>query len=327
MNNKSIGLKAIAYELNISINTVSRALRDCDDISDATKEKVRKKAYELHYLPNNVSQFVKRDGKQLVTIVVHNLKNIYFSIICDKLVGNLNERDYDFNVVCSLKGRLDIDIVKQCISQRTYGIITLLEPDDDAIEIAKLNGIPLVMVGRRINKDYVDEIYTDDEMGGTLAANYLVNYHKLDKLVYFNLSDIECALRRKKSFINTVKKIAPNAEVKIIDYGESETEYLQLINQGFLGFFCYSDEIAYKVLDELNKHVPNIRQVYPRLHIVGYDCLSARIPGLRDITTIDFDYDGICKEALNCVMKNANGENLEKRTVVFPVKLHQRKYF
>ena len=35
MANKTIGLKTIAYELDLSINTVSRALRDCDDISDA----------------------------------------------------------------------------------------------------------------------------------------------------------------------------------------------------------------------------------------------------------------------------------------------------
>ena len=59
MTTKSTGLKSIAYELNLSINTVSRALRDCDDISKATKEKVRQKAYELGYIPNNVSQFIK----------------------------------------------------------------------------------------------------------------------------------------------------------------------------------------------------------------------------------------------------------------------------
>ena len=44
---KSTGLKAIAYELGVSVNTVSRALRDCKDISEHTKEIIRKKAYEL----------------------------------------------------------------------------------------------------------------------------------------------------------------------------------------------------------------------------------------------------------------------------------------
>ena len=40
---KSTGLKAIAYELGVSVNTVSRALRDCKDISEHTKEIIRNK--------------------------------------------------------------------------------------------------------------------------------------------------------------------------------------------------------------------------------------------------------------------------------------------
>ena len=73
MNNKTTGLKNIAYALGLSINTVSRALRDCSDISESTKEKVRKKAYEMGYMPSNISQFIKRDGIKLVAIVINSL--------------------------------------------------------------------------------------------------------------------------------------------------------------------------------------------------------------------------------------------------------------
>ena len=57
MSNKSTGQKTIAYELGLSINTVSRALRDCDDISASTKEAVRKKAYEIGYMDNALVDF------------------------------------------------------------------------------------------------------------------------------------------------------------------------------------------------------------------------------------------------------------------------------
>ena len=83
---KSVGLKTIAIELNVSVNTVSRALRDCDDISDETKLKVRQKAYELGYMPNNISQFIKRDGKNLISVVVNSFNNLYFNIVCEKLI-------------------------------------------------------------------------------------------------------------------------------------------------------------------------------------------------------------------------------------------------
>ena len=70
---KSVGLKTIAYELNVSVNTVSRALRDCDDISSETKEKVRQKAYELGYMPNNISQFIKET--HIISLKIFNNLN------------------------------------------------------------------------------------------------------------------------------------------------------------------------------------------------------------------------------------------------------------
>ena len=45
-------LKVIAERLNLSQSTVSRALNDYQDISDKTKQLVRKAADELGYQPN-----------------------------------------------------------------------------------------------------------------------------------------------------------------------------------------------------------------------------------------------------------------------------------
>ncbi len=42
MSLKNVSLKSIASELNVSVNTVSHALRDMDDISAEMKEKVIK---------------------------------------------------------------------------------------------------------------------------------------------------------------------------------------------------------------------------------------------------------------------------------------------
>src|SRR5699024_4354664 len=47
-----VTIKDIARELNISVSTVSRALRDTFDVSPKTRKKVLKKAKELGYQPN-----------------------------------------------------------------------------------------------------------------------------------------------------------------------------------------------------------------------------------------------------------------------------------
>ena len=75
---KSACLKTIAYELKLSINTVSRALRDCDDISEKTKKLVRQKAIEMGYLPNSVLYSIKSNESHLIGIIINNIQNFYF---------------------------------------------------------------------------------------------------------------------------------------------------------------------------------------------------------------------------------------------------------
>ena len=325
MTTKATCLKSIAHELNLSINTVSRALRDCSDISDATKDKVRQKAYEMGYIPNSISQFIKCDGRKLIALIINSFTNPYFQIVCGKLVKLIEDEQYDFTTIYSPAKKLTLNLLKQCISERVDGIITLLEPEDNVFGCARLNRLPIIMVGRHRNSDYCDEIYTNDELGGQLVANYLNNYHCINKYIYFKMANVECSKRRQESFRQTIAKLSPKKEVLILDSKQINLDLITLINNEYLGIFCFSDELAYEVLAYLNKCVPNVRKVYPHLHIVGYDCVSTRINGFIDITSIDFDYDGICQEALRLLEDRFENPDREKKSVVFPVFLHTRK--
>ena len=321
---KISGLKNIAYDLGVSINTVSRALRDCDDISDSTKQKVREKAIELGYLPNNVSQFVKRDGKELIGIVTNSFDNPYYSIIFQKLVNIIGEYDYDFTVIFTTDNKLTVDVVKQCISQRVSGLITMLDVENDAVQTLKLNGIPAVLVGRRSTNDYVDQVLTNDEEGGKLVANYLVNYHKIRKCVYIKIPHVECSRRRQKSFENCIHNYFPDEQVKVLTVSQAENQLIGLINEGYNGIFCFCDQVAYRIIKQLNEYAPNFRKIFPRVHIIGYDCVSTRIPGMVDITSIDSDYDGVCQTTIEFLTNKLNETVKEQQIKVFNVFLHQR---
>ena len=63
MSKKNVSLKTIAAECGVSIMTVSRALRDSYGVSDRIKEKIRKKAIELGYMPNHVERRKARNSR------------------------------------------------------------------------------------------------------------------------------------------------------------------------------------------------------------------------------------------------------------------------
>ena len=89
--------------------------------------------------------------------------------------------------------------------------------------------------------------------------------------------------------------------------------------------FCFNDELAYEALSLLNQQTPNVRKTYPMMHIIGFDCLSTKMDGLVDLTSIDYDYDSMCITVLKLLDERFNNPLIEKRSIKFGVTLHQRR--
>ena len=86
MSKKNVSLKTIAAECGVSIMTVSRALRDSYGVSDRIKEKIRKKAIELGYMPNHVVQSMSKDEKPVIAVLIDSFNNLYFSTLINELM-------------------------------------------------------------------------------------------------------------------------------------------------------------------------------------------------------------------------------------------------
>lgn len=324
MTNKATGLKEIAYEVGLSINTVSRALRDCDDIAESTKKMIREKAYELGYMPNTVSQFLKREGRKLVAIVAGNFQNYFFVTLSNKLVNTLFLAGYDYTII-NMNNFSTYDLIKQCISQRVDAIISLIELSDDAMEVAKLHNIPIICLGNNRDAADFDFIETSNSSGVNIAANYLLNYHNINKLIYVYDYEVEPCIRRGKLFEEAIMEINPKAEVKTIKLEEAVDSLPHLVRKGYNGVFCFNDEIAYSLLDGLNKKIPNFRRIYPKFHIIGYDAVCAHLTGMIDITSIDYDYDLLAEKSVELLKDRLQDPKKERAMIQIPCHLHQRK--
>lgn len=171
MSKKNVSLKAIAAECGVSVMTVSRALRDFDTVSDGLKEKIRKKAMELGYMPNHVVQTMAKEEKPVVAVLVDSFNNLYFSTLIDEFMKLLYEKnEYGFMFLYSKQ--FDNDVIKQCVLQRIDLIVTHIEPEKETYEIAKLNNIEIVFIGSNKFHYEMDVISVDNQQGGILAAKY-----------------------------------------------------------------------------------------------------------------------------------------------------------
>lgn len=318
---KNIGLKTIAIELNTSVNTVSRALRDCSDIGEKTKQQVRDKAIELGYVPNAIAKSLKNGKSGFIGIVIDNLINPYFSIMSNLLVSELKNNKYLGVLIPVDKLTFDRSTISQCISQRVDGIISFVEPTQDAVDTARLNNIPLLLLGRIYKDKYVKCVYTNDFKGGTLAAKYLIEKNK-KKILYVGVEGVECAIRRYnglKSYINEYNE-EKNESItyKYVDYEEFMSNAHKLIHE-YDGFFSFNDEIASNVYCLAKEE-----EILDKVNIVGYDCLYKNLNIAHNISSIEYDYKKIAVAATNLIVEltNDNTEHLNKKIEPFNVVLY-----
>lgn len=321
---KQVGLKEIAYALNVSTNTVSRALRDCDDISEETKQKVRIKAIEMGYSPNNVEEYVKKGMKRNIAFVGNGFVNQYYMVMCNELISFLDTEKYDFNVVISKNEYLNSNDMKRCILQRIDGIITFMEPTPEACEIAKLYGLPVMLIGRHISNNSIDQIYTDDYLGGQLAGQYLIETLGCKRLTYLTFENVECSSRRYYGFLSISQKY--NLPVDLIYVKDKNNiDVDDLISKQYDGIFCFSDELAYLLLYKASCNEEKDEN-FKNVHLVGYDALAHRIRGLKRITSINSNYHDIAKYAIETMCKHLScpKDEIEYEEKCFPVKLYRR---
>ena len=78
--------------MGLTINTVSRALKDKEDISEMTKAQVRRVAYQMGYIPDTIASSLRSGVTKTIGVMFDNIANPYFVIMTDLLHQVLKKR-------------------------------------------------------------------------------------------------------------------------------------------------------------------------------------------------------------------------------------------
>ncbi len=173
----------IAKKCNVSPATVSRALKDDERISVATKNKVKNMAKELNYYPNGIAKSLKMGRSHTIGVIVNDIATFAVPRIIDGIEEVANNKGYNL-ILCNssnqpAKEKLYFNILKE---KQVEGIIfvgTWAELDNHC-NYLDIN-IPFVAINRHYDTNQVCTINHDDVFVSYLATNYLFNkgYQKI----------------------------------------------------------------------------------------------------------------------------------------------------
>ncbi len=171
-----VRLKDVARALKLSISTVNAALRNRSDISEATRQRVFKKAKELNYFPNSVAQSLVTRRTNVLGVIVPDLSRSFFTEVVKGIDIVASAAGYHL-VLCNTgeDPKREDEEIQTLISKQLDGLIVASahDPTENGVwrDLAK-RGVPFVLVDRFFSG--APFIGVDDEQIGFIATKHLI---------------------------------------------------------------------------------------------------------------------------------------------------------
>jgi len=178
MTNNPFTINDIAKLLGISKSTVSRALRDHPDISERTKENVRRVAMDLDYRPNIVASSLRRKKSRLIGIIVPQISYFFFPSVIKGVENIAQQRGYNLLIMHSNESyEREVESVETLVSNNVEGILASISRqtrDFDHFRKIIDMGLPLVFYDRVVTDLMADTVMIDDRSASFNAINHLI---------------------------------------------------------------------------------------------------------------------------------------------------------
>ena len=208
----TVTLKDIAQRVGKSVTTVSRALHDFDDVSQATKAEVRSIAEELGYIPNIHAQRLQKQRTDTIGFIMPTFgprfADPFFSEFLAGIGNQAANLGFDLLVSTRPPGTMELQAYEKIVrSPRVDGfIIVRTRQQDQRIKYLLQMKIPFVAFGRMLDHNdyaYVDE---DGEYGMKLITCHLAELgHK--RVAYLDApGHFMFAHYRRQGFLDGLKE-------------------------------------------------------------------------------------------------------------------------
>lgn len=274
-----VSMKDISSQCNVSVATVSKALNNRGDISDETKERIRRVAKELGYLPNSSARALKTNrtyniGVLFVDKANCGLTHSYFSHVLDSFRRGAEEEGYDITFISQHAGKDTLSYYEHSKYRGVDGVvIACVDFEDEAIQELVSGDIPVVTIDFSFHGR--SSILSDNVMGIQKIVEYVVDMgHR--EIAYIHGADSMVTKNRLESFYRTLKRLGIEARREFIREGiyhdpassaKITNELLTLSNRPTC--IIYPDDFAcfggLNVIESKGLSIPD------DISVVGYD--------------------------------------------------------
>lgn len=239
---RKVTLKQIAKELDVSISTVSKALRNSIEISEDTRQKVQAFAKLYNYRPNNIALSLKNKKTKTIGIIIPEIVHHFFATVISGIEQVANENGYNV-IVCLSNESFDKEVInmEMLANGSIDGFImslskeTQLKKDFHHITEVINQGMPVVMFDRITNDVLCDKVIIDDQQAAYDAVEFLITKGFKNIALVTTVDYVSVGKLRTEGYLNALRvhgiPVNENMIVKIEDIENSASKIEKLFEE------------------------------------------------------------------------------------------------
>lgn len=179
---KKITLKQIARELDVSISTVSKALKNSEEISVETKDKIKAFAKFYNYKPNNIALSLKNKRTKNIGVIIPDIVHHFFTTVFRGIEKYADTKGYNV-IACVSDESFDKEVInmEMLANGSIDGFIMALSAEtqfkNDYHHIKEVidQGMPLVLFDRVTDEVICDKVIINDFDAAYMAVQKLID--------------------------------------------------------------------------------------------------------------------------------------------------------
>jgi LacI family transcriptional regulator len=286
-----VTLQEVAALAGVSASTVSRILNGTAVVADAKKQAVEHAIARLGFVPNPVARGLAGGRTLSIGVITQAIDSPFYGLAMRGIEEALAAAGYNALFV---SGHWDADAEARCIevlqSRRVDGIIVITGRLSDAALRACARQLPVVVAGRDLKAPGLYSLNFDNEKGGRLATEHLLQLGHRRIAFISGDSDHPDALNRLRGYRAGLEAAGIEVDPKLVVPGryfeQSGLEALERLFQSrrrFTAIFAGNDQMAFGAM--LGLHRRSL-QVPRDISLVGFDDLPASAYTLPPLSTV-----------------------------------------
>ncbi|WP_399937067.1 LacI family DNA-binding transcriptional regulator [Streptomyces sp. BBFR25] len=318
----------VARLAGVSQPTVSRALRDDPRVSQATREKVKRAAQALNYVPSEAGRTLSTRATRRVGVIVTDMTNPFYPHVVAPLHDELQRLGYRMML---LTERSDEAVAEEkLLDQSLDGVVLATATTDSRLPaLLERRGMPYVFLNRDTGRPGDFASVVDNEGGGRLVARELIRLGHRRIAGIFGAANTTTGRDRELGFRLALADGGIGLPDDRVVRGafEYETGYAALpvlleAAEPPTAVFCGNDVVAIGVL---NAALTAGVKVPDDLTVIGFDDLPMASWEVFRLTTVRHDLGELACQAARLLARRIAGEvDAQGERLVLPTEFVSR---